>query len=75
MTHHPPEAVEAVARALWDENYPPPVHPGDMWQDRIKATALLDQIAPIYREQAARVADGYSGLSAAIIAAAIRKGE
>ena len=65
MTHHPPEAVEAVARAL--SNFEP-----DMWERAVregwpsvqylrnKAIALLDQIAPLYREQAAQVADGYS---------------
>ena len=57
---HPPEAVEAVARALWrNDKY---VAWDDVAQSyqapfRDYATALLDQIAPLYREQAAQKVD------------------
>lgn len=44
---YPKKVIEAVARALWDENYPPPVHPGDMVHHRIAAIALLDRIMPM----------------------------
>ena len=52
---HPPAVVEAVARALygyWGGEYDTlDPHAYEV------ATALLDQIAPHYREQAARMAD------------------
>jgi hypothetical protein len=88
---HPKEAVELVARALAAEDYVIPIlshHTPEHQADyRKSATALLDAIAPLYREQAAQVADKQAGLSvsndydngwcraAAVIAAAIRKGE
>ena len=73
---HPKEAVEAVARDLQrGASY-------DMGNAIIRATALLDQIAPLYREQAARIVDpapnAKDGLWARNLrrkAAAIRKGE
>ena len=80
---HPKEAVEAVARDLQrGASY-------DMGNAIIRATALLDRIAPLYREQAARVAENegvypelnvYNGgpdwfKHGKRIAAAIRKGE
>ena len=51
---HPPEAVEAVARALYNSAWrkAPFEQAGTEW--RAQATALLDLIAPLYREQAAR---------------------
>ena len=58
---HPKEAVESVARALAAEDYVIPIlshHTPEHQADyRKSATALLDQIAPLYREQAARIAD------------------
>jgi hypothetical protein len=86
---HPKEAVELVARALAHTHW-------KGWEDEPdkgvgnftpSATTLLDQIAPLYREHAAQIADKQASLSvgndydngwcraAAIIAAAIRKGE
>lgn len=89
---HPPETIELLARALSDESGG---MPWELTKDAIRdqyrhhATALLDQIAPHYREQAARLADGFAqqpetfsdihdagwNNAAICIAAAIRKGE
>ena len=78
---HPPEAVEAVAKFASDHALL--IASGcNMSVIILDATALLDQIAPLYREQGARVAEVesqsnnpyISGL-AMRIAAAIRKGE
>ena len=91
---HPQEAVEALARALYVESWTGWIAPAwaELGEDGrghwiARATALLDQIAPLYREQAARKADKQAALStsndydegwcrcASVIAAAIRKGE
>ena len=62
---HPQEAVEALARALYVESWTGWIAPA--WAELgeegrghwiARATALLDQIAPLYREQAARIAEG-----------------
>jgi hypothetical protein len=92
---HPKEAVELVARALAENSYTS-IGCHIEWDNMSPeaqaiftnaAIALLDQIAPHYREQAAQIADKQASLSvgndydngwcraAAIIAAAIRKGE
>jgi hypothetical protein len=78
---HPKEAVELLS--AWMDEYS--VIDGDLARQQV--AALLDAIAPLYREQAAQVADKQAALSgsndydigwcrsAAVIAAAIRKGE
>ena len=62
---HPPEVVEAVARALLREfndtvRYEE-LHPDVKANFDTRATALLDKIAPLYREQAARKVYGHAG--------------
>ena len=61
---HPQEAVEAVARALYVESWTGWIAPAwaELGEDGrghwiARATALLDQIAPHYREQAAQFLD------------------
>jgi hypothetical protein len=63
MTNHPKEAGEVMARTLSKAShktsldYLPPA-----WQERYRsrATAILDIIAPMYLEQAARVVLGHA---------------
>ena len=80
MSEHPQEAIEAVAQALWvATGWPPSIWEiqtealKDGWRER--AIALLDQIAPLYREQAAQMTEQIPHMRAAWVAAAIRKGE
>ena len=57
---HPPEAVEAVAKFASDHALL--IASGcNMSVIILDATALLDQIAPLYREQAARKVYGHAG--------------
>ena len=55
---HPKEAVEAVARAMYAERSTRTTFENAYPELRAiydtRATSLLDQIAPLYREQAAR---------------------
>ena len=86
---HPPEAIEAVARALWAGD----AHYGESWDfveepfkdfRRAQATALLDQIAPHYLDTPddieiyriiKRSKARKHGAIAQAIAAAVRTGE